>query len=159
MTSSKKTPKANAKQGSYGFRRGYWLHFFLGLLAAYSLYVVVMGVASTGYLPLLANLPSLMYAGTSSLLIVLFSALFFFYAARKLTLPTVAKVAAYLLVCFAIVAFVGTFIISNNASVTSSGLNFAFSVLFHGPYGSLFNSVVSIVGIVTLIVKLIQRNR
>lgn len=163
MANSRKTTRSNSntstEQVGFDFPRGYWLHLFLGLLAAYSLYVVIMGVASTGYLPLLTNLTSLMHAGTSSLLIVVFSALFLARAGLKRPLPIVAKVCAYVLVILAALALITTFIITSRPHYSADDFYLVFSILFHNPWVTAVSSVVSIVGIIAVAVKLIQRNR
>lgn len=163
MASSRKTTKTNIKKDveevGFYFPRGYWLHFFLALLAAYSLYVVVTGISSSGYLPLLTNLFSLMHTGTSSLLIVVFSVFFLVYAVLKRSVPLVAKVFAYILVILAALALIVTFVITSRPHYSQDDFYLVFSVLYHNPWVAIYNSVTSIFGIVTLIVKLVQRNK
>lgn len=163
MASSRKPTRskinANTEQFGFNFPRGYWLHFFLGLLAAYSLYLVIAGTASRGHLPLSLNITALLDAGTSSLLVSVFGVLFLIYAALKRSAPIVAKVCAYILVILATLALIATFVITSRPYYTQDDFYLVFTILFHNPWVAIVNSVVSIIGIITVVAKLIQRNR
>ncbi len=154
-----KASKKAVVDENYGTRKGFWLYSALALLALYSLYAVVMGVVSTGHFSIPTNILSLMYAGTSSLLIVVFSLLYFYMIARKVAVSTVAKIAAYILVITAALALLATFVISSPHTTTSDDFYFRFSILFHNPYVSALVNVASIVGSIAAIAKLAQSRK
>lgn len=156
---TKANSDVNIEQMGFNFPRGYWLHFFLGLLTAYSLYLVVMGSAARGYLPVSMNIMALFDAGASSLLIVIFSILFLIYAVLKRSTPVLAKVCAYILVILAALALVAALIITSKPGYPAGNVYFVFLILFHNPWVAITNSVVSLAGIITLAVTVIRRGK
>jgi hypothetical protein len=167
MTASKKTSNTKAKSNSktlsvseekFGTPKGFWLYLALGILAAYSLYLIVAGIASSGLPSILANLPSLMYAGTSSFFIVVFSTLFLLFATWKRSAPLLAKVCAYSLVTLAALALIITLALDgSHTSSTTDSFYFVFTVVFHNPYVTTFMSIAAITGIVALLVALLTK--
>lgn len=150
---------ANIEQMGFNFPRGYWLHFFLGLLAAYSLYLVVVGSAARGHLPVSMNIMALFDAGASSLLIVIFSVSFLIYAGLKRSMPVITKVCAHTLVILAALALITAFVFTSKPSSSADDFYFVFFVLFHNPWVAIINSIVSLAGIITLAVTVIRRGK
>jgi hypothetical protein len=163
MTKKAKTTKvdstANTRQIGVDFPRGYWLHFFLSALAVYSLYLVVMYISRTGHIPISTNIAALFDGITSSLLVVIFTVLFLVHAGLRRPMPIVATVCAYILTILAALALIATMIITSKPDYSDNDFYFAFFVLFHNPWVAIVNSVVSILGIATLVVGLVRRHK
>jgi hypothetical protein len=120
----------------------------------YNLYVVITYISSTGHIPLSMNIASFLYPPTPSLLVVLFGLLYFFMTIRKITLPIVAKIATYVLVNLATLAFIVALVLTSQSS-SSDAFHFAFTLLYHYLFPSLLTSAAALIGCLTLIVKLI----
>lgn len=136
------------EQDDYKIPKGFWLLLALGLLALYSLYLVVMQTSRTGNLPISPDISTIMDPGTSSLLIVIFSASFFYETARKRGTSSIAKIAAYTLTAITVLAVIAAFVLSARSS--SDSFYLIFYILFHNPYVSGLTSTAAITGSVSL---------
>ncbi len=155
-TSTKNKSNKKTAEAEYGIRKGFWLHSALALLALYSLYAVIIYISGTGHLPVSVNPLALLDPVTSSLLIVIFTLLYFYATARKVPISNTAKIAAYVLVVAAALALLIAVVVSSQHSSASDDFYFRFWVLFHNPYVSALVSAASLVGSVAVVASLVR---
>lgn len=139
-----------------GAHQGFWLQLALALLATYSLYAAIRRFSAVDYTSVSINPFILLDPGTSSLLIVLFSAFYFFASVKKMKMSKFVKVCAYIIITIALVALVLTFIAGSKNTSSSNDFYFVFFIIFHNFLVSGVISAVSLFGTAGLLVQIVS---
>ena len=147
----KNREKTTTIQPIYAFRKGYWLHFFLGVLAIYSIYALIISTYEYGHLRISATWEIFLMPEGASLAIAIFSLLFFFSTIRGYSRLLIPKIAAYILVSVALLATAATLFFGGNALV--------FYVFFQNPYTSLLFSATAVIGSIALLIELARHRK